>query len=194
MSKYYSIDEKKFIIENKYFGGNQDDLSKKNNKDRGCSIIALSNYLYYISKSQKKYNFLFIEDNYNEFIRFSEKIAKYFNIGLFGQPFLFNIKSALNAISKDYSFKYKAKTLVLSNNKLKIERFIIGALNINLPVIAVNWDNPNKVLKFHWVTITGLRKENNKIYLEYSSWSKKYISALDDFYKTSFYTAFIYFL
>lgn len=125
---------------------------------------------------------------------FQRKLQNTLILDFLDNLFLFNIKSALNAISKDYSFKYKAKTLVLSNNKLKIERFIIGALNINLPVIAVNWDNPNKVLKFHWVTITGLRKENNKIYLEYSSWSKKYISALDDFYKTSFYTAFIYFL
>ena len=75
-----------------------------------------------------------------------------------------------------------------------VQAFIKEAIYMNNPVALLMLEN--NVLKefdWHWMTVTKIFENNNKTYLDISTWGERRIFTLEDFYKYSSYGALAYF-
>ncbi len=193
---YYKLNsekDKKFleiIEEDKtFYGGQQKWHGRKSKVINGCGPVSSANILAYLSIKDPKYKNLYSGDFTREdFKNFQLEVYDFISPGLLG---LISINKFVNktleyAHKKGVDLKYQK---LISRNKnfnyLSSYNFIINALLKDLPVAAFNLD-PRKNLDFswHWLVITGIYEENNKIRLIVSSWGKRFDIDFFDYYKS----------
>ena len=168
----------------KSFGGSQE-WYKGNIKGWGCGLIAATDILSYI-RGENSFEF----DDYTRKLMTNEK--EYFHVfkkmGVSG----LRLAHSLNGVFKKKKMPYRAKWGV---NKKVLFSSIVEMLDNDIPVmISVGPGffkkseidfyeyNPGNVKKFvpvlkckdHYVTITGIKEYNSKVYLEISSWGERY--------------------
>ena len=175
------------VVENKgkkSFGGSQE-WYKGNIKGWGCGLVAATDILSYI-RGENSFGF----EDYTKRLMGNEK--DYFHVfkklGVSG----FRLAHSLNVFFKKNNMPYRAKWGV---NKNKLFASIVEMLDADIPVmISVGPGlfkkdridfyeyNPARINKFvpvikckdHYVTITGIKEYNDKVFLEISSWGEKY--------------------
>ncbi len=155
------LEYKYLLIDNKYYGGNQEWYSNIFHKKAGCGPTTASTITMYENKT-----------NYSkkEFIELMEEMWNYLTPGLMGLNKIDYFDEGYKKYIKDHILKLKeSKILKISkskNNRPTINElceFINDSIKQDHPVAFLNLNNGEETLldSWHWVTIVGI--EYNEI-------------------------------
>ena len=146
----------------------------------GCGYVSILNmYLYLKYKSTgKKHTKLEVVEKMNTIYMCNLNLR----IGINSIYFL--KKVAIKFLrrekeEKSFSFEVLSKKTGINNNYKEAKELIIKSLEAENPVaILINHRVSDKILKknfkYHWITITGIRTEDQKTYLTASNWGEKW--------------------
>ena len=150
------------LIDEKYYGGNQEWYKEFFHKKAGCGPTTASTITMYESK--KKYN-------KNDFVELMEKMWDYITPGMMGLNKIELYDEGYNKYIKDKKFKLK-ESVILKISQNKNERpninelfeFLNNSIKLDHPVAFLNLDNgkENKLDSWHWVTIVGIEYNKNE--------------------------------
>lgn len=195
--KYKINNESILWIDKNIYGGDQGNfLALYENKYlqmRGCGIVALANSFYYLSKTRSNYRNLYPFNCVNEniFAKYSLLISDFLKPSIAGIPLVSYLSYFAKKYAKSRGLEINKKSISFVNSKKRILEFIIHGLKKDSLVLSVHWNHKSFLLRQHWVAITGLDLNKNKIFI--SSWGERYSMDIDEFCSFTLYRGLIYF-
>lgn len=184
----------------KCYGGNQKWWGVDSQGEHyGCGVIAATNYLFYLSQSiysRFSLNENIINLSQVDYQILADTMWKYIKpsislLGKQGNPrdlvkskmghgvLVSSLVKGLKAYGKDSGYEFEFDVLKSSSKTSlnKVLYFIEKSLNAGLPIMALSVKNQSKKYEFHWVTITGMIKDDKKqsIKIIVSTWGEKAI-------------------
>ena len=151
------------LIDDKYYGGNQEWYSNIFHKKAGCGPTTASTITMYESKN--KYS-------KEEFIKLMDNMWNYITPGMMGLNKIEYFDEGYNKYIKDNKLNLK-ETNILNISKSKDERpnieelyeFLNNSIKLDHPVAFLNLDNgkETKLDAWHWVTIVGIEHDGNHL-------------------------------
>lgn len=153
------LDLNKLLIDNTYYGGDQDWYNKYFKRLAGCGPTTASTIIMY---ELRKENVSLSKEDY---IKLMHMMWNYITPGMMGvnkgQMYIdgFNKYIKTHAINlKNYKYLHIEKN---DKNKQKVLEFIKEAINNDHPVAFLNLDNGKEISleSWHWVTIIGINDD-----------------------------------
>lgn len=185
-----------------FFGGAQGWFADKFSQNGGCGVVAAANILAYLALSDEKYSALYPQKTFTkrDFTSFMSEICEYVKIRrFFGKPLGVWGKRRFERGIIRYAKSRGIELSVISlTRKTSAAEYIKSALRENRPVAMliglngrlkkVRCEYPSGGTFFgnferHWVTITELIEDGEKITLKASSWGAGAYIDLSDFIK-----------
>lgn len=183
-----------------FFGGAQGWFADKFSQNGGCGVVAAANILAYLALSDEKYSALYPQKTFTkrDFTSFMSEICEYVKIRrFFGKPLgvwgkrrfergvLRYAKSRGIELSA-VSFTRKTSAAEYIKSALRENRPVAMLIGLNGRLKKVRCEYPSGGAFFgsferHWVTITELIKDGEKITLKASSWGASAYINLNDF-------------
>ncbi len=164
----WNLDDEFMKISPNWYGGRQSWLSeygqiKKPLADRSCGLAALANVCLYLSRTKIGYDALFphpVPDQ-ETFTMVMLDIMQFVKPTIAGIVSLGMIGRGLQNYAKS-----KGVSLHLNNanwrwTQANVEQYIKSGMVYQSPVLLITWNTKIPDLNNHWVTITGIRKEDN---------------------------------
>lgn len=200
MKKIYELENNYISVQDQSYGGSQTyfrGVKGAFNKGRnlgGCGIVAIGDTISYL-KNDTEFSSI---DEYRSYFKSISKNALWIPTRL-GLNFI-HITLAAKSIFRKNKLSYKIKWCF---SRKKLYTRIKGMLINNIPVIlcipkilkpSKNKEelsfydcSVNKVSKTHghFVTVTGIYEDNNKLYLQISSWGKKFYISFEEYVQFS---------
>ena len=160
-----SLNKDNLLIDNYYYGGNQDWYSTYFKRLAGCGPTTASTItMYELNKSNYK--------NYSkkEFILLMNELWNYITPGMMGVD-------KVEKYQKGYNKYLKTSSLELSNSKIlefnnsgidDIKEYIEEALKLDHPIAFLNLNNGSEkqIDSWHWTTIVSIEYINDNIIVE----------------------------
>lgn len=185
-----------------FFGGAQGWLADKFSQNGGCGVVAAANILAYLALSDEKYSALYPQKTFtkSDFTAFMTELCGYVKIrNFFGKPLgvwgkrRFERGAARYAKSRGVelsavSFTRKTSAAEYIKSALLENRPVAMLIGLNGRLKKVRCEYPSGGAFFgnferHWVTITELIEDGEKITLKASSWGAGAYIDLSDFIK-----------
>lgn len=156
--------------------------------DRSCAVTALTNYIAYEKLASKKTS-LSLED-YN---RLQEKIYRYLRPRPWGVISIGLVDRAMKKFARENKLDLRAKIKSGDFTRANVLNYIREGLEANKPILILTWNSPIKDLSYHWVTLTRLYEEENKLKMVVSTWGEQRIYSFDEWFDgPSLYKGLIY--
>ncbi len=160
-----SLNKDNLLIDNYYYGGNQDWYSTYFKRLAGCGPTTASTItMYELNKSNYK--------NYSkkDFILLMNELWNYITPGMMGVD-------KVEKYQKGYNKYLKTSNLELSNSKIlefsnsgidDIKDYIEAALKLDHPIAFLNLNNGSEkqIDSWHWTTIVSIEYINDNIIVE----------------------------
>ncbi|MBD7912123.1 MULTISPECIES: hypothetical protein [Clostridium] len=185
------FDEKKH-----YYGGDQKWFKEEAFRRVGCSTVAAANITAYISlRDGDKKLYKFNDMKKDNFIKHMESLGKY----IYPDEVLGTISSLyfmdrVIDFAEDRGVRVKSNWITTEYDFDKLKEFIKEALRKDSPVaLLMLKNNVLKEFDWHWMTVTRLFENNDKTYLNVSTWGERKVITLEDFYIYSHYGTMTYF-
>lgn len=181
-----------FLVDGKYYGGDQNWHSHMMMNRGGCSAVTACETCIYLAKSNSRLRALYPYDPQNvtkqDFLRFFELMFRYVYPGIGG---LTSIKKFSRMLGK-----YIATTGVdvdiacLAGNEpyTKAGQFVKEAIDAQLPVmylLLLHSDKKYNEFEWHWFTLTGYEQSACGLQVDFATWGKKHRFALPEMWKTN---------
>ena len=149
------------LIDNYYYGGNQDWYNSYIKRLAGCGPTTASTItMYELNKNYSK----------KEFIKLMNDLWNYITPGMMGVDSVEKYQKGYDKYLKDNKLDIsKSKVLYLDNSTIiDIENYLTEALNSNHPVAFLNLNNGSEkeIDSWHWTTIVSLEKISNNLFVE----------------------------
>lgn len=199
-------DERKILDDNKmkvdfYYGGKQDWLRTQNYvpelmANKSCGAAVISNICHYMSYSDVRFKKIVNKplNNKESYTFFMNEIYEAIRPKIWGVPSIGLIVYRFRTFAKKQGIKLDYKKLIVTGNLEEVVLFIKEALGKDIPLALITWNSKNKELSNHWVTVTGIYKEDNEYYFVTSNWGKKKVYNLNTWVKQySIYKGILYF-
>lgn len=179
-----------------YYGGTQKWFKCDYLKKVGCSIVAAANITAYYALTIKNKNIYNYEDmSKNNFINHMESMAKYIYLDPYnGLTSINYFNDKVTEFFKDKGIGIKSHSITTKDDFKDMKYFLKTALTNNKPVaLLMLKNNMLKEFDWHWMTITRLFENEDKTYVDFSTWGERRIFKLEDFYRFSSFGALSYF-
>lgn len=179
-----------------YYGGTQSWFKDNKLRRVGCSIVAAANISAYIAKTMKNKILYNYEDmSKNNFLEHMESISKFIHPD--EEKGVTSISYFDNEVKRFFENRgviMKADMITTEDDFENVRYFIKEALSKNKPVaLLMLKNNVLKEFDWHWMTVTRIFENGDKIYLDFSTWGERRIFTLEDYYKYSSFGALSYF-
>ncbi|WP_425540051.1 hypothetical protein [Microaceticoccus formicicus] len=183
-----------------YFGGNQiwfsDRYGKKHHSRTGCGIVAAANSMVYLAFTRSEYRDLYPFESLDKksFSEFILLLSRYIKPRIYGIPTTSIIIRGIKRYTKGHGVSISNHNLSKITDKRRIIEFIKTGLEMDTPVLNVNWNHKNKILHNHWIAITGINENLNQNNIVLSSWGEKYEINMNDYFFNTIYNGLLYFI
>lgn len=200
MSKVRLKHESVLLLNDGYFGGNQiwfsDKYGKSHHSKTGCGVVAAANSMAYLAFTRGEYRDLYPfeyldKKSFSEFILI---LSRYIKPKIYGIPTTSIIIRGIKKYTEGHGIQIKYNTLTKTTDKTKIIEFIKMGLELDTPVLNVNWNHKNRILHNHWIAITGINDGVKEKSIVLSSWGEKYEISMDDYFFNTMYNGLLYFI
>lgn len=189
------------LVENKYYGGNQEWLNSHNFTtkfwaDRACGVVAAANILAYKADNLNIYSLYPYKTRCKEdFTKHINDVYMFINPALYGVPTVGNMTKGFLRFGEARGVKFEPVYFKDKWTLENIANYIKAGLRENNPIMLLTWNTQIKELRNHWVTITRFyRTRDGMSYILTSNWGRMKTYSLDKwFYKYSLYKGVIYF-
>lgn len=164
------------LIGNKYYGGDQEWLSKYNYKskfwsDRSCGITAAANTMLYITRKNGEEKISITDAEYSQLML---HIYDYIKPSIWGIPTVGKLAKGLRRFSSRNGFEVTVHKYRDGWDDDKVWSYLRKAIMEDFPVLMITWNTKIRNLKNHWVTVTGLvRTKSGKRYIITSNWGRR---------------------
>lgn len=196
------------LIDNRYYGGKQSWFNKSIDRSSGCGVVAATNIFAYLLKvDDEKYKYLYsgnvnkitkddFKINMNEVYKYITPIHiwnPFSKVNSWGVPTISYFTNGVKKYSQSKGTKlriYKKGTCTKYENAVK---FIKSALDKKLPIAIITVLNSYyKLYTNHWMTITDLKEDKNKVVVTVSTWGEKKDLLFKELWEHSFYKGLVY--
>lgn len=180
------------LIDNYYYGGNQDWYNSYIKRLSGCGPTTASTITMYELNKIEFHNYSKLD-----FIELMNDLWKYITPGMMGVDTVEKYQKGYNKYLSDNKLDIsKSKILYLDDSTiLDIENYLLEALNSNHPVAFLNLNNGSEkeIDSWHWTTIISLEKINNNLFVEVCDEGYLKKVNLSSWFETSSRGSFIYY-
>ena len=183
-----------------YFGGNQiwfsDKYGKTHHSKTGCGTVAAANSMVYLAYTRSEYRDLYPFEYLDKksFSEFILMLSRYIKPRIYGIPTTSIIIRGIKRYAKGHGVQIKYDNLTKTADKRKITEFIKRGLELDTPILNVNWNHKNKILHNHWIAITGMNENLKDENIVLSSWGEKYEINMEDYFFNTIYNGLLYFI
>ncbi len=126
-------------------------------------------------------SFYTYSDSKRDFSLHMKDICEYFKISFYGVSSINLFADYFENFAKSRGL-YLKRTMLGGFSKRIVLEYMGTSLDRDIPVAMVTWNNRNRNLSRHWVTITGLYNENGKNLIVASNWGEKRTYDFDEWY------------
>lgn len=193
--KVYLQDYKSFVtIDDTYYGGDQTWLFNEKHiskfwANRACGLVAVSNTLSYLSRSE------YPPHTRQSFTNYAMKLYPFIKPKVYGIPTVSSMIKSLKKYASSKNWILTPIALIKPTNITTVVTYIKNALDQDYPIMMVTLNTKTRGLKYHWVTITGYYKNSlGENFILTSNWGKQEIYSLDQWVgERSFYKGLLWF-
>ncbi|HBU13344.1 MAG TPA: hypothetical protein DEB31_11705 [Clostridiales bacterium] len=180
-----------FLIDGKYYGGDQNWHTHKMMKLGGCSAVCACETCIWLAKTKPSLAGLYPYDtkyiSKEDFLRFFETVFQFIHPGIGG---LTSVEKFARMLHKYIDTTgVKARTRALGGNMpyAAAREFVRGAIDRGLPVMYLmlkHKDDAFADYEWHWFTLTGYEEVQGGMDVMFATWGKKHSFRLDQAWDT----------
>lgn len=162
-----------------YYGGYQawltDEGVSKFFADRSCGVTAAANMMYYMATHDPGKAALYTQNGLtkSKFSSFQRTLYNYLTPSLAGIPTATNMISGIRDYARSRGVTLTLMTSPTNWTHSTVLNYMKTGLNVNSPVLMLNWNSPIPDLVAHWVTVTRIYGDNVSMYMVASTWGEQ---------------------
>lgn len=152
------------------YGGDQGWFTRKWQRQAGCASTSGANLAVYYAMNFKEMRDLFSGDTQNikqgDYLKTMETMFQYMKPGIIGFPYANKFAKRFTEFCSSKNISVEGKVLKKWNPTKEASDFITASIDNGHPVallILFHRGNELKYDNWHWVTITGYTKDNDKL-------------------------------
>lgn len=180
-----------FLIDDKYYGGDQNWHSNWMMKRGGCSAVTACETCIYLARKNNKMQTLYPFDSSHvtkkNFLDFFETMYKYIYPGIRGLTSIGKFRRMLQNYTDTTAASVSITTLDGGCSYSEAKDFIKNAIDSDLPVMYLMLSHIKKEFdeyEWHWFTVTGYRELEDDFIITFATWGKEHTFSLPAAWET----------